>query len=145
VNTSRSRAYIHLFLKVKFGILDPNEREKYVTDGTQDGGIDGYFFDRDGKKAYFLQSKFRATETNFESKKISIDEIAMMDIGRITSGEDQDERGVEYNGKIKGLIKTLKETADIARYKYQVVLVGNVGDVNGKHLSHGLLPKSARS
>lgn len=38
VNASRARAYIHLFLKVKFGILDPSERETYITDGANDGG-----------------------------------------------------------------------------------------------------------
>lgn len=87
INQARSRAYIHLFLKVSFGILDFVEREKYITDGTADGGIDGYFIDPDRKLIYFLQSKFRTTETNFENKRISFEEIVSMDIARITSGE----------------------------------------------------------
>ena len=43
INQARARAFIHLYLKVSFGILDFNEREKCITDGSYDGGIDGYF------------------------------------------------------------------------------------------------------
>lgn len=53
-----SRAYIHLFLKVKFGLIDFEEREKLVTDGTDDGGIDAYFIDSESKRIYFIQSKY---------------------------------------------------------------------------------------
>ncbi len=66
---ARSRGFIHLYLKVKFGIIDFLERENYITDDTDDGGIDGYYIDRENKKLYFIQSKFRANENNFEKKK----------------------------------------------------------------------------
>jgi hypothetical protein len=33
LNQARSRAFIHLFLKVKFGLLDFAEREHFITDG----------------------------------------------------------------------------------------------------------------
>ena len=36
VNQARSKAFIHLFLKVRFGLLDFLEREKRVTDDTDD-------------------------------------------------------------------------------------------------------------
>jgi hypothetical protein len=98
-NQARSKAYIHLFLKVSFGILDFPERESFITDGSQDGGIDGYFVDRESRTIFFFQSKFRATEQNFQNKQITLDEIASMDITRITSGETNDEKGKEYNGK----------------------------------------------
>ncbi|MDF2617574.1 MAG: hypothetical protein K0S00_233 [Xanthobacteraceae bacterium] len=69
IMAARSRSYIHLYLKVMFGIGRFDERESYVTDGSYDGGIDGFFIDRESKRIYLLQSKFRNTEKNFEEKK----------------------------------------------------------------------------
>jgi hypothetical protein len=129
-NQARSRAYIHLFLKVRFGVLDFREREVYVTDGTQDGGVDGYFIDRDSRTIIFLQSKFRTTEKNFRSKQITLDEIASMDIGRMTAGESSDEKGNEYNGKIKGLIRSITEIEDIGRYRYKITIIANLHNVS---------------
>jgi hypothetical protein len=100
---ARSRAYVHLYLKVMFGITDFEERETYVTDGTQDAGIDGYFIDTNTRTIFLLQSKFRNTEANFENKPIELDELLSMQIRRVLSGQDTDERGVKYNGKILGL------------------------------------------
>ncbi|MEC4054374.1 hypothetical protein VSP10_16490 [Myroides odoratimimus] len=37
LDKARSRAFIHLFLKVKFGLLTFDERKDFVTDGTDDG------------------------------------------------------------------------------------------------------------
>ena len=68
MNHARSRSFIHLFLKVKFGLLQFQEREEFITDDNNDGGIDGYFIDYENKKIYFIQSKFRASEKNFEEK-----------------------------------------------------------------------------
>jgi hypothetical protein len=129
-NQARSKAYIHLFLKVTFGLLDFRERETFITDGTNDGGIDGYFVDRETRVIFFFQSKFRTTEHNFQNKQITLDEIASMDIARITSGEDESETGNEYNGKIKGLIRTIAQIEDIGRYKYQVILIANLDKVS---------------
>lgn len=126
INQARSKAYIHLFLKVRFGLLDFRERENYITDGTYDGGIDGYFVDRDSHEILFFQSKFRTTERNFENKQITLNEIASMDIGRITSGEHEDECGHSYNGKIKGLVRSISEIGDIGRYKYRVIIIANL-------------------
>jgi len=38
LNQARSRAYIHLYVKVMYGLLDFTEREKWITDGSSDGG-----------------------------------------------------------------------------------------------------------
>jgi hypothetical protein len=134
INQARSRAYIHLFIKVKFGVLNFRERETYITDGAQDGGIDGYFIDRESKTVFFLQSKFRTTERNFETKRVTLDEIASMDIARISSGHESDEAGIEYNGKIKGLIRTIAAIEDIGRYKYRVVIIANLRGVSNTTL-----------
>src|SRR6266498_968440 len=64
---ARSRAILHLFLKARFGLLRFSDREALVTDGTNDGGVDAYYIDQKGKTIFILQSKFRATSTNFSS------------------------------------------------------------------------------
>jgi hypothetical protein len=128
LNKSRSRAYLHLFLKVRFGILEPQERESYITEGSQDGGIDGYFIDAEHKRVYFVQSKFRVTEANFQSKKIELEEIAAMDTDRVLDGERLDGQGNPYNGKIQELIRAIREIRDIGRYEYRVVIIANVRD-----------------
>lgn len=126
INQARSRAFIHLFLKVGFGLLSFEDREHRITDGGYDGGIDGYYIHKDVKTIYFIQSKFRTTEVNFENKDISLDEILVMDIDRILKGEDHDSKGNEYNGKIKGMIREMREIEDIGRYRYQVVILANL-------------------
>jgi hypothetical protein len=83
VNQARSRAFIHLYLKVSFGITDFLERERFVTDGSYDGGVDAYFIDTHNREIYFIQSKFRTTEANFEGKQLALDELIIMDITRI--------------------------------------------------------------
>jgi hypothetical protein len=134
INQARARAYIHLFLKVTFGLIDFEEREHFVTDGTQDGGIDGYFINSDNKTVYFIQSKFRTTEKNFETKYISYDEILAMQINRIAEGEEKTEDGIEYSGKIKQLQREINQIPDISRYTYKVVIMANVPNIPDKNL-----------
>ena len=119
IQQARSRAFIHLYLKVMFGIGDFAQREGYVTDGTCDGGIDGYYIDAETRRIYLLQSKFRNTEYNFEQKEIAPAELLAMDIDRITRGHKENADGLPYNGKIQGLIRRIAEIADIARYNYR--------------------------
>ena len=126
INQARSRAFIHLFLKVKFGLLDFKERENLITDGSYDGGIDGYFINTDLKKVYFIQSKFRANEENFREKEISLDELLKMDVDRVTDGESCDESGNEYNGKIKQIQRDLQKISDIGRYSYEIIILANL-------------------
>lgn len=129
VNQARARAFIHLYLKVSFGILDFSDREYYVTDGSYDGGIDGYYINSENKTIYFIQSKFRTNEKNFENKLIKLEEILVMDINRILGGEEKDEQGNDYNGKIKQLIRDIREIEDIGRYKYHITLLANVDNI----------------
>lgn len=123
---ARARAFIHLYLKVSFGILDFSEREYFITDGSYDGGIDGYYINGDNKTIYFVQSKFRINEINFENKEINLEEVLVMDINRILDAEECDEQGNQYNGKIKQLIRDVTKIEDIARYKYQVIILANL-------------------
>jgi hypothetical protein len=126
INQARSRSLIHLYLKVSFGLLDFNERERLITDGTQDGGIDAYYIDDVEKKVILLQSKFRANPKNYENKEISFSELLKMDVDRISDGETKDENDVKYNGKIQQLLGDLSNVADIGRYSYEVVILANL-------------------
>lgn len=126
VNAANSKAYIHLLLKAKFNLLDFEEREKYITDGSQDGGIDAYYIDHKKREIYFIQSKFRTNGNNFENKFISLKEIIKMDIDRISTGKCKDSNGIEYNSKIKELVRTLSETEQISRYNFYIIVLANV-------------------
>lgn len=128
VNQARSRAFIHLFLKVQFGLIDFQERERLITDGSYDGGIDAYFIDEESKTLHLIQSKFRTNEENFSSKNIEWDELLNMDVGRIIDGEKVNEDEIPYNGKIQQLQREMFETPDIGRYKQIVVVLANVKD-----------------
>lgn len=129
INNARSRAFIHLYLKVLFGILTFDERERLITDESYDGGIDGYYIDSETKSIYLIQSKFRTTEKNFENKEIALTEILAMDINRVLEGEECDENGNTYNGKIKQLQREVSNLSDIARYTYKVILLANLVDI----------------
>lgn len=131
---ARSRAYIHLYLKVMFGIDRFEDREAFVTDGGRDGGVDGYYIDQDAHEIYILQSKFRHSAENFESKPIELNELLAMQVKRILSGEEIDEQGHNYNGKILGLQRRLKEIFDIGRYNYKVVILANLKNVSDEAL-----------
>ena len=125
-NNIRSKAFIHLFLKVKYGILDFEEREKLITDGSNDGGIDAYYIDEENKIIEIIQSKFRTNESNFENKDIDLSEIAKMEVNRIRKGEETSENGEQYNGKIKRFQRTLKGIKNIGLYDYKIILLSNL-------------------
>lgn len=126
VDQARSRVFIHLFLKVKYGINDFLEREGYITDEVNDGGIDAYYIDRDSKTIVFIQSKYRRNQNNFENKNIELDEILKMDTDRIVDGETENEDGISYNSKIQKMIQKISSIDDIGRYRYQVVILANL-------------------
>lgn len=134
LNDARSRAFVHLFLKVKFGLLSFEERERYVTDGTNDAGIDGYYIDEENKTIYFLQAKFRTNSENFQSREIKYEELINMDIDRVTEGQSEYEHGVKYNGKIQSLIQEFQNIPDMGRYKYEIVIMANTKDVSQNKL-----------
>lgn len=126
VDQARARAYIHLFLKVRFGLLEFVDRERFITDETSDGGIDAYYIDTDNKRIYFIQSKFRTNEINFSLKPIELDDIVKMDVERVTRGMVEDANGTRYNGKIQRLIRDLQDLPNIARYDYEIILLANI-------------------
>jgi hypothetical protein len=126
LDQARSRTFIHLFLKVRFGLLDFKERENFITDESYDGGVDAYFVNEETKAVYFIQSKFRTTQDNFQEKNISFDELLKMDVDRITEGEETDEDGNKYNGKIKQLQRDINNVADIGRYSYEIIILANL-------------------
>jgi hypothetical protein len=127
LNNARSRAFIHLFLKVKFGVLDFKEREKHITDDPQDGGIDGYYLDADNKKICFFQSKFRVTAKNFEEKEILFTELLQMDVDCIVDGNSTDDKGILYNSKIHKMLSEIQKIPDIGKWKHEVFIIANVG------------------
>lgn len=128
-NASLSRAYIHMFLEVRFDLLDFNEREHFVTDGANDGGIDGYYIDKTEKIVYLIQSKFRLSEKNFREKEITLHELLAMDVDRIVKGEDCDDNGNKYNGKICQLQRELNDIDDLPRYTYKIIVLANLRDI----------------
>ncbi len=128
LNKARARSYIHLFLKVKFGLLQFQERESFITDDKSDGGIDGYFIDQENKIIYFIQSKFRINEKNFENKNIELDELLNMDLDRITKGEQSYADGTKYNNKIQQLIDNIQNIDDYVKYEEKVILLANLKD-----------------
>ncbi len=134
INQARAKALIHLYLKVKFGLLDFGQREQYVTDGIDDGGIDAYYIDAEAKKIYLMQSKFRANAPNFQSKEIELQDILKMDVDRILKGETCYESGQIYNGKVQSLIKNLQAISNIALYNYQIVILANLTNVSPSEL-----------
>ncbi len=125
-NHARSRAFIHLYLAATYGIVDFEEREQSITDASYDGGIDGYFIDRDRKVIDVIQSKFRINSLNFESKFIAPEEIMAIDLDRILGGHRQDKDGQSYNGHIMAFIEKMQQIPDIARYRTQVTILANV-------------------
>ena len=123
---ARSRAFIHLFLKVKFGLTEFVDREALITDDPSDGGIDAYYIDPVDKVIYLIQSKFRNSDSNFQSKEIALQDILAMDINRIFDGEETDESGTSYNGKILNFIEKINDISDMPKYTRNVILLANV-------------------
>jgi hypothetical protein len=129
VNQARARAFVHLYLKVMFGLTEFVQRERTITDATGDGGIDGYYIDVESKTIHLLQSKFRTTRENFEGKEISLEELLSMEINRILEGEKTDESGQPYNGKILQMQREISGLPDVARYSYRVAILANLTGV----------------
>lgn len=134
LNHARSRAFIHLYLKVKFGIDSFVDREAVLTDGPQDGGLDAYYIDVENKKLYLIQSKFRATSNNFEEKSITADELLKMELKKIIQGETTDSNDKPFNGKIKQFQRAWSNIRDQANYAQLVVILGNLKHYNPTHI-----------
>ena len=125
-NQARARALIHLFLRTRFGLINFVEAEKFITDGSMDGGLDAYYIDCDHKMIYLIQSKFRTKEENFENRSVDGYELFKMELGLITKGEEKDKNGNNFNGKIHGFQRNIREISDIGKYRYCLVFLGNI-------------------
>lgn len=134
LNKARSKGFIHLFLKVKFGLSSFNERHPLITEGSQDGGVDAYYIDRENKKVFLIQSKFRATKENFEQKKITANDLVRMEVQRILKGEQQDSRGNDFSDKIKSFQKEWSKISDQAHYNYCVIILGNLENYSSEQI-----------
>jgi hypothetical protein len=135
----RSRSFINLYLKVTFGILDFSEREEYITDDPYDGGIDGYFIDKEDKNIYYIQSKFRNNDLNFNNKDIFYDELLCMDIARIVRvGESNDEKGNSYNGRIIKMQTAIKNIPDLPLYNTKIIILANAKDKEKENIKKAI-------
>lgn len=134
LNQARAKAFTHLFLKVRFGVLDFAERQALICDGTQDGGVDAYYIDEDNRTIYLIQSKFRTSEKNFEEKSIEVSELLKMEVGRISKGESQDSNGQPFSARILDLQRKISNIRNIALYDWKVVLLANLRKVNDEQL-----------
>lgn len=131
---ARSRALLHLYLKARFGLGLFTIRERFVTDGPFDGGIDAFYVDEKAKRIHILQSKFRADAHNFSHSAITAAELLKMDVARVIKGKKENENGINYNNQIKNLQKVIQRIPDIARYDYKVVLLGNTKNFSAGNL-----------
>lgn len=82
-----SRSQIHLFLRVRFGLLDFNIAESQITDGTDDGGLDAYHIDEEKKIIYLIQSKYKTTPEGYINSDVDWREFFKMELDRIVQGE----------------------------------------------------------
>lgn len=134
LNQARSKAFIHLFLKVKCGMMNFAERHDFITEGTQDGGIDAYYIDKENKKILLIQSKFRTNKNNFETKKITANDLVRMEVQRILRGEEKDSKGNPFSSKIKKFQSEWGAISDQAHYKYHVVVLGNLENYSDEQI-----------
>lgn len=134
INQARATAFIHLFLKVRFGIGDFAKRHEFICDGSQDGGVDGYFIDTEARCITLIQSKFRTTEKNFHEKSIEASELLKMEVARISKGEKLDSNGNAFSARISAFQRKISEIRDIALYDWKVVILANLKGVNDEQL-----------
>jgi hypothetical protein len=134
LNQARSKAFIHLYLKVKCGMTSFLERHNFITEGTQDGGVDAYHIDRDNKKIYLIQSKFKAAKDKFEKWKITANDLIRMEVQRILKGEEKDSRGNPFSAKIRKLQNEWSKISDQAYYKYCVIILGNLENYSDEQI-----------
>lgn len=134
LNKSRSRSFIHLFLLARFGLTDFVDREKCITDGVNDAGIDGYYIAKELKKIFFIQSKFRTSSRNFEEREIRFRELVSMEVDRVLEGCTNSLSCIDYNGKIQKLMAEIRSIDDIGRYNYEIILLANIREVPRERL-----------
>ncbi|MBW2975496.1 AIPR family protein [Candidatus Woesearchaeota archaeon] len=126
LNQARSKAFIHLFLKVKCGLTSFKDRHNLICDKCGDGGLDAFYIDTEHKRLFLIQSKFRTKEDNFISKSLTADDLIKIEVNRILKGETQDSKGNDFNSKVKQFQSVWSQMGDQAKYNYKVVFLGNL-------------------
>ena len=121
-----SRAQIHLFLRVRFCLLDFNTVENQITDGPEDGGLDAYHIDKEKKVIYLIQSKYKTTPDGYLNSDVDWREFFKMELDRIVGGEPMSSSGNRYNGKVQSFQQKVRDIADIGRWNYALIYLGNV-------------------
>lgn len=121
-----SRAQIHLFLRVRFGILDFDGVENQITDGTGDGGLDAYHIDEDKKTIYLIQSKYKTTPEGYLNNDVDWREFFKIELDRIVQGETVSVSGDRYNGKVQSLQQKIRDFPSRALLNYTLIYLGNV-------------------
>jgi hypothetical protein len=134
INQSRSKAFIHLYLLVNFGLTNFETRHDHITDGADDGGLDAYYIDEKRKKIFLIQSKFRNNPRNFEEKSITADELVKMELKTIIDGHKKDSNGNKFNNKIQKFQSKINSIGNIGIYDYQVVILSNITKYNDSHI-----------
>lgn len=130
VQYSRGRAYIHLFLQVKFGLSSFEERHRLITDGEQDGGLDAYFISDQQKNVFLIQSKFKNSGAGFAGESIPASDLVRMELERILHGHHKDSNGVMYNQKIVEFQEELDQATRKSAYNHKVIFLANLHSYN---------------
>lgn len=125
VEWSRSQAYIHLLLLVRFGIEDFHKRDEFICDGPFDGGVDAIYIDKDDHIIYFVQSKFRHSPENFASTRMGIGDLIKMEIKSIVQGKLADSNGNPFNEKVKNLQALVAQANREGIYEYKVLFLAH--------------------
>lgn len=134
LNIARSKAFVHLYLKVKCGLTNFNERHSLFTDGSQDGGIDAYYIDQENKKLILIQSKFRTNPENFVAKSLTADDLVKIEVTRILQGQESDSNGKRFSGKILQFQREWARIPDHGHYIYKVIILGNLTKYNNEQI-----------
>lgn len=98
---AKDRAYCHLYLLVKFGLADFRSRERLITDGEQDGGLDAYYIDQNDHNVYLIQFKFHHSDQAFENQSVGATDLVKAEFERILAGEKTDSLGNPFNNKVR--------------------------------------------
>lgn len=127
---SRGQAFIHLFLLVKFGLENYEDRQQFICDGPQDGGLDAYYISQTQKIVYLVQSKFKNTGTGFENESIAASDLVRMEVDRILQGHSNDSNGIVYNPKILEFQLNYNQATRTQIYTPRVIFLANLENYN---------------
>jgi len=126
IRYSRGQAFIHLFLLVKFGLETFEDRNQFICEGSQDGGLDAYYISETQKTVYLIQSKFKNSETSFATESISVSDLVRMELDRILQGQSNDSNGIVYNPKVLEFQLNYSQASRKQVYTPKVIILANL-------------------